>query len=231
MLAFAERLLLVWEWAEKQRIHYEYFLRIDDDHFLCVDRVLHELTHRPKNVALYWGFVHCHRGVVRVDEAWLMLSRSIVTEIMAKRANQSLLCSPYGDQAVAMWINNCKQNVTYFMDNKRIVHKSAGENPIFFRTDICATYLSLHGAYPRAMKQFWLLSEILRKKKKQTINYTIPQITSFSRLCPFSPIFDYKAFIPEYQFEPKLCHLHPQWSVSKNRHGGREETGERYTSY
>lgn len=205
-------------------------MRIDDDHFLCVDRLLRELRDRPKN-GLYWGFVHCQPRTVRVDEAWLMMSRNLVTEIMRRRSDQSVYCSPYGDQAVAMWINRSEQDIIYFMDNKRIVHKSAGENPEFLRTDICETYISLHGSYPRAMRQFWLLSQTLRKKKKEKIIYQIPDIVNFTKLCPFSPIFDYKAFVPEYRFEPKLCHLKPKWSISKTRHGGREEDGERYSSY
>lgn len=160
-----------------------------------------------------------------------MMSQNIIGEIMTRRVNQSVYCSPYGDQAVAMWINRSKQEVIYFMDNKRIVHKSAGENPVFLRTDICESYISLHGTYPRAMKQFWLLSQILRQKNKETITYAIPEIVNFTNLCPFSPVFEYKAFVSEYQFEPKLCHLKPKWSISKTRHGGREEQGERYTSY
>ena len=54
---FATRLLAVMEWA-RQNIEFDYLLRIDDDHFLCIDRLLEELPYRPRN-RLYWGHLHC----------------------------------------------------------------------------------------------------------------------------------------------------------------------------
>ena len=121
-LAFTERLLQTMEWSYG-RYQFDFFLRIDDDHFLCLDRLLYELNFRPKK-ALYWGFVHCRPKIVRVDEAWLILTRDLIEEVLDKR-NTTLLCSPYGDQAVALWMGESSKNVTYFMDNQRIIHKSA----------------------------------------------------------------------------------------------------------
>lgn len=150
---------------------------------------------------------------------------------MEKRKNKTLLCHPYGDQAVAMWINTSNKNITYFMDNNRIVHKSAGRDPNYYRMDVCDEYLSLHGTYPKAMRQLWLLSHSMQNKYHTVIKYKVPGIPGFSNLCKFPPIFEYDAFLPEYQFKPKLCHLKPKWRISKTRHGGREEDGERYSSY
>ena len=226
--AFAERLLQTMEWATK-RHKLDFFLRIDDDHFLCLDHLLYELTFRPKE-ALYWGFVHCKPKIVRVDEAWLLLTSDLIEEFLEKR-NNSLPCLPYGDQAVAMWINNSSKNVTYFMDNQRIVHKSAGKDQVFFRKDVCLHHLSLHGSYPRAMRQFWLVSQVLRKGNYENVSYDISKITPFSSLCRHSPIFDYKGFIGKYRFEPKPCSQNPKWSISDKPHLGREDTGEFYSKY
>lgn len=195
-----------------------------------MDRLVNELQYRPKD-GLYWGFIHCHPRVVRVDEAWLLISKDLIQEIMEKRKNKTLLCHPYGDQAVAMWINTSNKNITYFMDNNRIVHKSAGRDPNYYRMDVCDEYLSLHGTYPKAMRQLWLLSHSMQNKYHTVIKYKVPGIPGFSNLCKFPPIFEYDAFLPEYQFKPKLCHLKPKWRISKTRHGGREEDGERYSSY
>ena len=54
---FARRYLWMLNWANA-RYKFDYFLRIDDDYFVCMDRLLLELPHRPRN-KLYWGHVHC----------------------------------------------------------------------------------------------------------------------------------------------------------------------------
>ena len=226
--AFAERLLQTMEWAFK-RNKFDFFLRIDDDHFLCLDRLLYELNFRPKQ-ALYWGFVHCKPKIVRVDEAWLILTHDLIEEILEKR-NSTLLCSPYGDQAAALWMSDSSKNVTYFMDNRRIVHKSAGKDQTFFTADVCTKYLSLHGSYPRAMRQLWLATSDFRGRVPGSISYTVNEIEPFDKLCRHSPQFDYRGFIPEYQFKPKPCSENPKWSISRQRHVGRGETGERYSNY
>ena len=190
---------------------------------------MYDLSFRPKT-ALYWGFFHCKRKIVRVDEAWLVLSADLVHEVLAK-SNSTLLCHPYGDQAVAMWINNSTKNVTYFMDNGRIVHKSAGRDQRFFVAGVCERYISLHGSYPTAMKRFWLVSHKIRKRLARAVSYHTPAITPFRQRCKHSPIFDYTGFNLKFRFEPRPCRLKPRWRLISKRHGGREEEGEMYSSY
>ena len=58
---FSLRLLALFEWAnQSQKI--DYLLRIDDDHFLCLERLLAELPYRPRS-RLYWGYIHCEQGM------------------------------------------------------------------------------------------------------------------------------------------------------------------------
>ena len=57
---FSLRLLALFEWAKKN-MKFDYLLRIDDDHFLCLDRLIEELPFRPRN-RLYWGHLHCVAG-------------------------------------------------------------------------------------------------------------------------------------------------------------------------
>ena len=54
---FALRYLWMLNWANA-RYQFEYFLRVDDDYFVCIDRLISELPHRSKE-KLYWGHVHC----------------------------------------------------------------------------------------------------------------------------------------------------------------------------
>ena len=55
---FARRYLWMGAWAN-DRYDFDYFLRVDDDYFICIDRLVSELPFRQKE-KLYWGFVKCH---------------------------------------------------------------------------------------------------------------------------------------------------------------------------
>ena len=54
---FALRYLWMLNWAI-ERYSFDYFLRVDDDYFVCMDRLLFELPRRPRT-KLYWGYIHC----------------------------------------------------------------------------------------------------------------------------------------------------------------------------
>lgn len=58
---FSLRLLALFEWANRS-LKFDYLLRIDDDQFLCLERLLAELPYRPRK-RLYWGYTHCHQGM------------------------------------------------------------------------------------------------------------------------------------------------------------------------
>lgn len=55
---FARRYLWMLNWAST-RYKFDYFLRVDDDYFICMDRLLRELPYRQKR-KLYWGYMHCN---------------------------------------------------------------------------------------------------------------------------------------------------------------------------
>lgn len=227
--AFAARLLWILQWIST-RYNYQYFLRIDDDHFLCLERLLFDLPFRP-NRALYWGFVHCRPNIVRVDEGWLILTKDLVDEILNK-ADTTLLCHPYGDQAVALWMNNSTYNVTYFVDNQRIIHKTTGYDPKYYKKTVCEEYLSLHGVFHHEMRKLWLISHKLYRARLNSMpQYNITPIIPFEKLCPYSKVFSTEGFYPEYRFEPRPCRMKPSWSISRSEHVSREEAGERYSSY
>jgi hypothetical protein len=63
---FARRYLWMLNWANA-RYKFEYFLRVDDDYFVCMDRLLLELPHR-RGTKLYWGHVHCWPPGIYTDE-------------------------------------------------------------------------------------------------------------------------------------------------------------------
>ena len=57
-LNFAIKYLWMLQWAS-ERYDFQYFLRLDDDYFICFHKLMVELeSHRPKE-KLQWGWLHC----------------------------------------------------------------------------------------------------------------------------------------------------------------------------
>ena len=50
---------------------FQYLLRIDDDYFLCLKRLLSELPMRAKQ-HLVWGNFHCEVGITWIDESFMV---------------------------------------------------------------------------------------------------------------------------------------------------------------
>ena len=55
---FGRRYLWMAKWAS-ERYEFKYIFRVDDDYFVCFDKLLNELEfHRPKQ-KFTWGWLHC----------------------------------------------------------------------------------------------------------------------------------------------------------------------------
>ena len=193
----------------------QYFLRVDDDYFICMDRLLYELPFRPDN-GLYWGWTHCFNRIVRIDEGWMILSRDIMDEVLSK-LNSTLPCHPFAGQSVALWIQDSKLDIKWFPDNKRIVHENnAYKGDQYMFPDLCNNYLALHRSYELQMLKYWILTG-----ESKIITYSIPPIPRFSSFCNKNRTFDVNAFHPSYRFTPKLCKNKPVWEISNKKFAGR----------
>ena len=211
------------QWYTDNYPSFQYFLRVDDDYFICMDRLLYELPFRPDN-GLYWGYTHCTDNVIRVDEGWMILSRDIINEALSK-LNTTLPCHPFGDQAVAMWIRDSKLDIKWFPDNTRIVHEAtAYKEEIYIKSDVCHRYVAMHGSYKVQMLKYWILTQ---EQSRGTLKrkYFIPHIPQFNSFCTKNMTFSVNAFWPHVRFQPKPCKDKPEWGVTKNKFVGREEYG------
>ena len=156
---------------------------------------------------LYWGHIHCAvEGLVRVDEGFLMLSKDLVHEFLSNKSN--LMCHPFGDQQIALWMNNVADGV-YFHD-PRVIHEITAQIVEFKHLpEICHTYLALHGTYLHEMLTYW---EITQKEKRD--DYWVPSIERYSDVCPLNRTFDWRAIGgPPYGWEPQPCALEPVWNI------------------
>ncbi len=55
---FAVQYLWMLEWANKT-YDFQYFLRLDDDYFICFRKLMKELKGRPSQQNFQWGWLHC----------------------------------------------------------------------------------------------------------------------------------------------------------------------------
>lgn len=199
-LVFGQRFLNQIKWA-KAKFDFQYLLKIDDDYFLCLKRLLSELPMRPKN-KLVWGNFHCNSGITWADEAFVIFSRDIIHKFLAQDKNK-MLCHPFGDQTYSLWLNN--MNKSYFHDTRLHHDPPASFSPVFENiTNVCDSYIGIHGTYEKKMREFGLNAN---DGAKDLGSLTIP---SFSTFCATTK-FDHRVFISKYNFEPKPCIENPTW--------------------
>ncbi|XP_046864032.1 probable beta-1,3-galactosyltransferase 8 [Xenia sp. Carnegie-2017] len=78
-LSFSVKLLWILQWAN-DNYDFKYYLRLDDDYFICLNKLMLELAsnERPKH-SLQWGWLHCELyDATFLDESFLLLTSDIV---------------------------------------------------------------------------------------------------------------------------------------------------------
>lgn len=205
-MILGERFLYQIMWA-KAKFHFQYFLRLDDDYFVCMDRLINELPFRPKK-NLSWGAYHCsHKELVYMDESWALFSEDVIQTFLAQNLS-SMMCHGFGDQTFSMWINATKIRLIDFNDYRLHFYPPAGKLTRFFQiTAVCNHFIGIHGSYPGLMKYLWLNNNDNGPKdiiKPPLLNNT----------CPFTKVFNVYKFKRIYRLEPKPCLERPRWSHS-----------------
>ncbi|CAN0017086.1 unnamed protein product [Scytosiphon promiscuus] len=159
---FALKLLWSMRWMS-ERFTFDFFLRLDDDYFLCLERLLNELdaalavVEHPVNI--YAGHRYCQRsGQVRIDEAYLLLSAPLVARTLA---TSDLRCGGHGGVTAAWWFT--KGNVlnrlgdVEWVNDFRLDHDGrlfrSGSSKRF--ADVCLTHMGVHHAYADTIPKMW----------------------------------------------------------------------------
>ena len=204
-MIFGERFLYQIMWA-KAKFNFQYLLRVDDDYFVCMDRLLNELPSRPKK-NLSWGIYHCqYENLVYMDEAWALFSEDVIEQFLAQDL-RSMLCHPFGDQTFTLWINATGINLTNFDDHRLHHWPPAGKiNKFFSLTSVCDKHIGIHGSYPDLMSRLSMNSNDGPKN--------LTGVTLLKDTCSLPKVFDVNEFEGIYKFIPKLCLGRPRW-ISK----------------
>jgi hypothetical protein len=162
----------------------------------------------------WWSFIitnsndlSLQTGGVRVDDGFLIVTNDLAQTFLREQ-NTTLKCHPYGDQAIAMWMNKIP-GVTYFGD-PRVQHGGLKRKKIRQSDDMCEKFLALHRSYPAEVELYWrrYLSHSGTRK-----NYTTPPITY--PCGTINKTYNYRSFRGRYRAEPKLCRENPIWSIGE----------------
>lgn len=196
-----------------KNFRFDFFLRIDDDYFLCLDRLIKELPFRPKH-GLCWGYLHCKRHVVRIDKSFVLLSRDVIKESL-DRLNSTLLCHSFEDQMLALWLQDSKLKLTIFADNLRLIEAESRDKDEYFVPNVCQKYIGLHGLETREFEKFWGYETAFRTMRDEN-SYEILKITKVESVCEYPRTFDYQYMSSHYRDKPIPCKYRPKFREHSN---------------
>eukprot|EP00111_Clytia_hemisphaerica_P017632 TCONS_00052162-protein len=221
-IEFGKRFMYHMLWA---LIHYDfkYFVRIDDDYFLCLHRLLKELPIAPPLKNFHWGYTHCIQEMIRPEESLIMLSRDLVERFLLQ-APHEIRCHPWADQMIGVWVTDMNI-LTLFRTDDRVHHAPIVDKSPYLRLEkkVCNKYIAIHGTYPKDMKLFWSRrgNPIQEFSSEKDRDKTIGNVFINSAECEKPHNFNFLLFEPEWQYEPKRCIYNPTWDTSKqNTVGG-----------
>lgn len=117
---YAQRARFQAAWTVRHIPDADFFLRIDDDSFLCLHRLLYELKALQRS-QMFWGRFWCREGRNRADENFMLFSRDVVELLANDELVGKLL--PYDEHVTLGWnfgYWSWVLNLTIFDDQKRI---------------------------------------------------------------------------------------------------------------
>eukprot|EP00795_Rhopilema_esculentum_P003433 gene3433-1804_t len=216
---FGRRFLYHMIWAMKN-YKFDYFMRMDDDYFFCLERFLHELP-LPMRKLYHWGYVHCLSNIVRPEESIILLSNDLIKKFLKQDPNV-IKGHPWADQMIATWVQELNIQSLYNHDPRLHHHpplREFGDVPERFKK-VCTRYIGVHGSYPKDMRLLWTLRE--------GNAISDGNLDKYSGKCKVPQIFDWRVFGGVWRYEPKKLIDNPVWDTTKQKgngkdYGGREE--------
>jgi len=205
-VTFGKRFLYHLLFAETNYV-YDYFLRVDDDQFLCLDKLLLELPYPVEN-RFHWGWIHLQSNIRRPEESIIMFSHDVVLTFLTQDLN-SFFCHPLADQMIATWLSEL--NISSLLrHDKRIHHVPPIREVPYLKAkfEICSQYIAIHGVYNKEMLELW-------KHRGEKITSVNGNLKTNSIRCVITVPYNWEHMGEPYRFEPKNCVSDPKWNTSK----------------
>lgn len=173
------------KWSLEHIDTFAFFLRIDDDSFLCLSKLLYELKAVPRR-QFFWGRFWCREGRNRADENFMLFSRDVVQLL----ADDSLVgrLIPFDSEVTLGWnfgYWSWVLNLTIFDDQKRLdaqqgnlteymhLDTPTGEHTL---RQFCEAFLYAHHVRPGMIRKTFAAT-------KTHFMYELPEIKGPSTTC------------------------------------------------
>eukprot|EP00177_Eucheuma_denticulatum_P004739 GFKZ01008614.1.p1 GENE.GFKZ01008614.1~~GFKZ01008614.1.p1 ORF type:complete len:379 (-),score=33.73 GFKZ01008614.1:2457-3593(-) len=108
------------KWALEHIESFAFYLRIDDDSFLCLNKLIYELKALPRE-QFFWGRFWCREGRNRADENFMLFSHDVVQLLADDTVVGRLI--PFDNEVTLGWnfgYWSWVLNLTIFDDQKRL---------------------------------------------------------------------------------------------------------------
>lgn len=209
--AYGARALFQAKWAVDHLDGLEYFLRVDDDSFLCLHKLLYEIKSAPKGQFL-WGRFWCREGRNRADENFLLMSADVARLLGDRRLVGGIV--PY-DEGVTLGWNlgywSWVLNLTVFDDQDRLDGQQGYLTRYMHRGrlqgtgkvgDFCQTFMYAHHVQADVMREAFAATVV-------PMMYSLPVRKGPQDTCPRQA----QSFIPA-RHSAKL----PDLQISRSAH-------------
>lgn len=199
---------------------FDYFIRIDDDFFVCLKKLLLELPIAPPLPMFHWGWVHHNvaDNIKRPEESMILLSHDLVVKFLLQDPKK-LLCHPLADQMIATWLSELKIKDVLRHDGRIHHHPPVHEIKTTVQSkNICARYIALHGAYNNDSRALWA--------NRGNESATKGTLRTNSLQVHIRGAYQWNGFHNAmWEYEPKLCSTNPTWDTSRLHKPGTSYTG------
>ena len=186
---FGLKLLWAMRWMS-YHFTFDFFLRLDDDYFLCLERLLGDLdcllSQGEHHSPIFAGHRVCNlkRNVMYVDEAYLLFSSPIIDRILA---TSGLKCSAFGSHTAAAWVRiggpgNLRGNVAVVHDprldhwGKWWKHVRTAKGARSEYSPLGEQSIGAHHIYPNDMTKIWI-----EKSRRTNVTDSTDYCQSFFR--------------------------------------------------
>ena len=164
---FALKLVESMRWMS-EHFTFDFFLRLDDDYFLCLDRLLVELDSArlaifPEIIPpIYAGSLWCSPGKSRMDEAYLLLSKQLVDRVLGI---DDLMCGSHGGISAGYWFTNGSSaneegDVLWLHDPRLVLYEDLKPenlrgNSQSVEKNVCENLIGIHHTFADRFDVLW----------------------------------------------------------------------------
>jgi hypothetical protein len=189
-ILFGGRGIYQFQWALRN-YDFQYYMRVDDDSFPCIPKILYEMQFRPADKFLWVKYWHQPRRT-RIDENFMVLSRDLVEYIAIGVANNFLPFDPHVDFGINFTFWAQILNITIYDDVHRLdshqslltkfMHHTPPKHPTpdFIKnvSQFCVNYIYAHHVSPGMM-------DLTHKMTPPSLNLTAECVPKMTRPTDF----------------------------------------------